>query len=128
MADDRPDWVGVDRFPGAERREVVEAKQLFTAIDPTPYTHVYILGYDAEKDTDVLELACRSFPGRVGLIASTVKRTHMFAELRRRGVDEAALARVRSPVGLADRRPDAGGDRGEHRGRVRAGRERGAEA
>jgi xanthine dehydrogenase accessory factor len=101
VADDRPDWVGVDRFPGAERREVVEAKQLFTAIDPTPYTHVYILGYDAEKDTDVLELACRSFPGRVGLIASTVKRTHMFAELRRRGVDEAALARVRSPVGLA---------------------------
>jgi xanthine dehydrogenase accessory factor len=101
VADDRPEWVGADRFPDAERREVVEAKRLFSAIDPSPFTHLYILGYDAGKDTDVLELACRSFDGKVGLIASAAKRTHMFAELRSRGVEEAALARVRSPVGVA---------------------------
>lgn len=101
VADDRAEWVGVDRFPGADRREVVEAKSLFEKVDPGPYTHLYILGYDAGKDTDVLELACRSFPGRIGLIASGSKRAHVFAELRRRGVPEESIARVRSPVGVA---------------------------
>lgn len=101
VADDRPEWVGADRFPGADRTEVVEAKKLFDAIDPVPYTHLYILGYDAGKDTDVLERASRSFAGEIGLIASASKRAHVFAELRRRGVPETALARVRSPVGIA---------------------------
>jgi xanthine dehydrogenase accessory factor len=100
VADDRADWVGPDRFPGAERREVVEAAKLFEVVDPTPFTHLYVLGYDAAKDTDVLERACRTFPGHIGLIASASKRTHVFAELRRRGIAEDALARVRSPVGV----------------------------
>jgi xanthine dehydrogenase accessory factor len=29
VADDRPDWVGRDRFPAAERREVVDPARLF---------------------------------------------------------------------------------------------------
>ncbi|HXQ93609.1 MAG TPA: XdhC/CoxI family protein [Thermoplasmata archaeon] len=101
VADDRPDWVSADRFPGAERREVVAATQLLALVPPAEYTHLYILGYDAAKDTDLLEIACRDFPGEIGVIASASKRTHMFAELRRRGVPEAAIARVRSPVGVA---------------------------
>jgi xanthine dehydrogenase accessory factor len=101
VADDRPEWVGEVRFPGAERREVVEAGKLFETIDPAPFTHLYILGYDAAKDTDVLELACRAFSGHIGMIASASKRAHVFAEIRRRGVAEETLARVRSPVGIA---------------------------
>jgi xanthine dehydrogenase accessory factor len=100
VADDRPEWVDEVRFPAAERREVVEAARLFEAVDPAPFTHLYVLGYDAGKDTDVLELACRRFAGHIGLIASASKRTHVFAELRRRGVPEETLARVRSPVGV----------------------------
>lgn len=100
VADDRPEWVGEDRFPSAERREVVVAGELFRTFAPAEFTHLYILGYDAGKDTDVLELACQRFPGEIGLIASAAKRTHIFAELRRRGVDESSLGRVRSPVGV----------------------------
>jgi xanthine dehydrogenase accessory factor len=101
VTDDRPEWVGADRFPGAERREVVNAGKLFEVVDPTPFTHLYILGYDAAKDTDVLTLACHSFPGAIGLIASASKRAHVFAELRRRGIPEETIARIRSPVGVA---------------------------
>jgi len=100
VADDRPEWVGVERFPSAERREVVEPSRLFEVFDPGSFTHLYLLGYDAMKDLEVLALAVERFPNTIGLIASASKREHMFSKLRERGVSREALARVRSPVGL----------------------------
>ncbi len=101
VADDRPDWVEAERFPSADRRVVVDASCLWDEVDPTSFTHLYLLGYDAKKDLEVLSSALDRFPNAIGLIASAAKREHMFAELRSRGVPRAALARVRSPVGLA---------------------------
>ncbi len=100
VADDRPDWVSVERFAPAERREVVSPPRLFEVFSPEEFTHLYLLGYDAAKDTDVLALALTRFPNFIGLISSASKREHMFAELRRRGVGEIALARVHAPVGI----------------------------
>ena len=100
VADDRPEWVEVDRFPTAERREVVAPDRLFDVVDPTSYTHLYLLGYDAKKDLEVLALALDRIPNTIGLIASASKREHMYAALRERGVPREALARIRSPVGL----------------------------
>jgi xanthine dehydrogenase accessory factor len=101
VADDRPEWVGADRFPEAERREVVEAKRLFDVVPAESFTHLYILGYDAMRDLEVLDQAIARFPNEIGLIASEAKRAHMFAMLRARGADDARLARVRTPVGLS---------------------------
>ncbi|MGA8543257.1 MAG: XdhC/CoxI family protein [Thermoplasmata archaeon] len=100
VADDRPDWVSADRFPSAERREVVAPEQLWTVFEPATFTHLYLLGYDAKKDLEVLHRAISQFPNTIGLIASAAKREHMFAALRERGVPREAIARVRSPVGL----------------------------
>ncbi len=100
VADDRPEWVGVDRFPTAERREVVTPDRLWEVFDSPTFTHLYLLGYDALKDLEVLASAIDRFPNAIGLIASAAKREHIFATLRARGVPREALARVRSPVGL----------------------------
>jgi len=100
VADDRPDWVALERFPTAERREVVEPARLFEVFEPAAFTHLYLLGYDAMKDLEVLAVALERFPNTIGLIASASKREHLFAQLRDRGVAREALARVRSPVGL----------------------------
>jgi xanthine dehydrogenase accessory factor len=100
VADDRIDFVRHDRFPHAERREVVAPGHLFETFEPAAFTHLYLLGYDAMKDLEVLDEAIRRFPNTIGLIASAPKRSHMFAALRSRGVAEEALARVRSPVGV----------------------------
>jgi xanthine dehydrogenase accessory factor len=101
VADDRPEWVGPERFPGADRREVVAPERLWEAFVPAQYTHLYVLGYDARKDTDVLEASVDQFPNFLGVIASAAKRTHMLSELRRRGVPEEKLSRIHSPIGLA---------------------------
>ncbi|HXW67869.1 MAG TPA: XdhC/CoxI family protein [Thermoplasmata archaeon] len=100
VADDRPDWVGVDRFPTAERREVVAPDRVWDVFDPAAFTHLYLLGYDAAKDLEVLRTSLDRFPNAIGLIASAAKREHMFASLRAEGRSREALARIRSPIGL----------------------------
>jgi xanthine dehydrogenase accessory factor len=100
VADDRPDYVRAERFPRAERREVVAAGELFDRFDPAEFTHLLILGYDAAKDLEVLFEATGRFPNPIGLIASAPKREHLYARLRERGVSREALRRIRSPVGV----------------------------
>ena len=51
-------------------------------------------------DEEVLEEALAGGSSYVGLVASARRATALAAELRERGVDEEALARVRSPAGL----------------------------
>jgi xanthine dehydrogenase accessory factor len=101
VADDRPDWVTAERFPEADRREAVTPSELWTVFDPSEFSHLYLLGYDAKKDLELLATSIDRFPGYIGLISSAPKRAHMFAELRRRGVAPAAIARVHAPIGLA---------------------------
>jgi xanthine dehydrogenase accessory factor len=100
VADDRAEWVGAERFPSADRREVVAPERLWDVFDPPTFTHLYLLGYDAMKDLEALAQSIERFPNAIGLIASAAKREHMYAKLRERGVSREALARVQSPVGL----------------------------
>ncbi len=100
VADDRPEWVGADRFPRADRREVVQPKEVWSVFAPGEFSHLYLLGYDAAKDTELLADSLPRFRGYVGLISSAPKRTHIFAELRRRGLAPAEVERVRAPIGL----------------------------
>ena len=100
VADDRPDWVTEDRFPDALRREVVAPERVWEVFEPESFTHLYLLGYDAQKDGELLFRSLERFPHTVGLIASESKRAHLFQALRARGVSDAALARVQSPIGL----------------------------
>lgn len=51
-------------------------------------------------DEEALEAALASGAGYVGLVASAKRAESVTAELRKRGVDEEALARTRSPAGL----------------------------
>jgi xanthine dehydrogenase accessory factor len=100
VADDRPEWLGPERFPSADRREVVLAERLWEVFAPAQYTHLFVLGYDAGKDTAVLAASVARFPNFIGLIASESKRLHLFADLRARGLSEEQLGRIRSPIGL----------------------------
>ena len=100
MAVARPVCVVVEGLRSAVRRVVVAPGELFDRVDPATFTHLYLLGYDAEKDGEVLRLALDRFPNFIGMISSQAKRAHLFRALRERGVPAEALARVHAPVGL----------------------------
>jgi xanthine dehydrogenase accessory factor len=101
VADDRPEWVGSDRFPSADRREVVAAERVWEVFDPGTFTHLYLLGYDAMKDAELLGRSLTAFPNFIGFISSASKRAHTFQALRSQGATETSLSRVHAPIGLA---------------------------
>lgn len=100
VADDRADWVSAERFPEAQRREVVTPKELWRVFEPTEFTHLYVLGYDAAKDLEVLRTSLDRFQGAIGLIASESKRAHLYHRLRELGASDERVGRIRSPIGL----------------------------
>ncbi len=59
-----------------------------------------VLATMGRGDEDGLDTALASSAGYVGLVASSRRAGVVLAQLRERGIDEDALARIRSPAGL----------------------------
>lgn len=102
VADDREAFVSAERFPNARHRWKATPEELPGRIEQSGehFSHVYLLGYSAKKDQAVAALLLPSFPGKVGLIASRTKRELTRRGLRARGLSEAVVGRLRSPIGL----------------------------
>jgi xanthine dehydrogenase accessory factor len=65
-----------------------------------PGADAVVIASMGRGDEEALEAALASGAGYVGLVASAKRASAVTAELRERGVEEEALARVRSPAGL----------------------------
>ncbi len=102
VADDRPGFALPERFPGAHACWSLDHSELAPRLlqSAERFSHAYLLGYDAEKDEDLLASLLPAFPGHVGLIASRTKRGLTLRSLARRGLSKVALQRLRSPVGI----------------------------
>lgn len=88
------------RFPDADE-VVVEWPHRYladTAVDQR--TAICVLTHDPKFDVPVLKVALQTDAGYIGVMGS--RRTHddRLARLREEGVDDEALARLRSPIGL----------------------------
>jgi xanthine dehydrogenase accessory factor len=101
VLDDRSEFASRERFPTAAGLYVARPEAWFPDADLAGYSHLLLLGYSYKVDTEGLHQAVTRFPGWIGLICSKLKKREMFAKLRERGVDEAALGRVEAPLGLA---------------------------
>jgi xanthine dehydrogenase accessory factor len=104
LCDARPVFATARRFPAAH--EVVcdwPHRYLATEVAEGRVdlrTVIAVLTHDPKFDVPLLQVALGSDAGYVGAMGS--RRTHdqRLAQLRQAGVDELALARLRSPVGL----------------------------
>ena len=66
-------------------------------------THVLVMTHDHAEDAALVDVALRSpHLGSIGLIGSSAKWRRFEKRLREEGHDDAALARVRTPIGLPD--------------------------
>jgi len=100
VCDARERFATAARFPDADEIVVDWPHRYLAATEVDERTAVCVLTHDPKFDVPVLEVALSTTAGYIGVMGS--RRTHedRLARLREAGVDEAALARLRSPIGL----------------------------
>ena len=101
VLDDRADFASRDRFPDADGVFVIEGFDHALdglSIDEDSFIVIFTRGH--RHDETVLEQALRTNAAYIGMIGSRRKRDMLFAALRARGVSQAQIDRVHSPIGL----------------------------
>lgn len=98
--DDRADCAAPSRFPPGVRLVVDDIAEALRAHPIGERDSVVIVTRGHKHDEAALEAVIHAPARYIGLIGSKRKRTLIFDDLRKFGVEEALLARVHSPVGL----------------------------
>jgi len=100
VADDRPDFCNEERFPQAERLFCGPYTETVPTIPLDPMCAVVIVTHGHAHDFTCLRTAVESDAGYIGMIGSRNKARTALKRLRRDGVSEEAIAKVRAPIGL----------------------------
>lgn len=100
VCDARARFATPARFPDADEVVVEWPHRYLEATDVDERTVLCVLTHDPKFDVPVLQVALETDAAYIGVMGS--RRTHedRLARLREAGVDEDALARLRSPIGL----------------------------
>jgi len=101
VIDVRDAFLSADRFPGATL--VSDFSRLAQLVPLGPQASVVIMNHHLERDREAVRIALASDARFVGVLGPRSRLQKLVAALAAAGdpVDAAALARVRSPIGLA---------------------------
>ena len=99
VVDPRRAFVSADRFPGVATCIDWPDKAL-DALTPDARTAIITLTHDPKLDDPALIRAVASDAFYIGALGSRKTHAKRLDRLREAGLDEAALARIRAPVGL----------------------------
>lgn len=99
--DDRADLVTPERFPAAEHLICGDFGQVGRYISTNAEDYIVVMTSGHVHDFTVQEQVLRRDFAYVGVIGSRAKTASVNARLRAAGVDEAAIDRVHTPVGVA---------------------------
>ena len=100
VVDPRKAWATDARFPEVQMSTEWPDEAL-TALAPDHRTAVIVLTHDPKLDDPALEVTLKSEVFYIGALGSTRTHAKRLARLREAGLDEAALARIHGPIGLA---------------------------
>ncbi len=100
VVDPRKAWATDARFPEVQMSTEWPDEAL-TALAPDHRTAVIVLTHDPKLDDPALEVTLKSEVFYIGALGSTQTHAKRLARLREAGLDEAALARIHGPIGLA---------------------------
>jgi xanthine dehydrogenase accessory factor len=100
VIDPRPAFAGPERFPG-QIVVTLAPEDYFAQNPPDARTAIVALSHEARFDDPALVAALQGGAFYVGALGSRASAEKRRQRLRARGLDEAALARLRGPVGLA---------------------------
>ncbi len=100
VVDEREEWANRDRLPDADVIVNRPFAEYLAESPPGPKDHVVIVTRGHEQDQLILEEAVERQPAYLGMIGSRKKAKRSMDLLRDKGIDDALIAAVRSPLGL----------------------------
>lgn len=99
VVDDRPEFLGVERFPLAETR-LVSFADVRLHVPAGSHTSVVVVTRSHEHDEEVLRQMLDLPLAYLGVMGSRTKVRRMFERLREQGYSGEQLERVHAPIGL----------------------------
>jgi xanthine dehydrogenase accessory factor len=100
VVDEREEWAQAERFPDATALHVDDPQAVVAELALDAETAVVVVTHHHPLDQALVRALVASSAGFCGLVGSEAKRNKFLMRLRAQGVDDAALARLRSPLGL----------------------------
>ena len=100
VVDGRAAFATEERFPEADRIVVAWPDEAFATLDVGPNDAVAILSHDPKFDEPAIVEAIHRGARYVGAVGSRKTQADRWARLAEAGLDDAALGRLRGPIGL----------------------------
>jgi xanthine dehydrogenase accessory factor len=100
VVDGREHLASAERFPDADEIRLGMPSEIIADIGLTPLTALVLISHEYKYDLPVLRAALGSGVGYVGMLGGKKRRESIKEMLRADGVPEAALERLRTPIGL----------------------------
>jgi xanthine dehydrogenase accessory factor len=100
VVDGRPRFATRERFPDVDELLIGIPSELVRRIPLRPTTALVLVAHDYKYDLPVLRHALSGDVGYIGMLGSRRRGDAILRMLREEGVSEAALARIRVPIGL----------------------------
>jgi xanthine dehydrogenase accessory factor len=100
VMDGRPRFATRDRFPGVDELRVGIPSEMIREYPLSPAAALVLVAHDYKYDLPVLKHALASNVGYIGMLGSSRRGATILKILGEEGLDPAALARVRVPIGL----------------------------
>jgi xanthine dehydrogenase accessory factor len=100
VSDDRPEFCTPEAIPDADAFFPIPVIDLPKQIDINPWTYLVLTTRGSNVDVDGLPALLETPAAYIGVIGSRRRWETTRRQLADQGIDEALLARVRSPIGL----------------------------
>ena len=100
VVDSRPRFATPERFPATDSLLVGMPSEIVKTLPLTPVTAVILVAHDYKFDLPVLRHVLSSPVGYIGVLGSRRRGEGLLKFLREDGVPDAALGRIRVPIGL----------------------------
>jgi xanthine dehydrogenase accessory factor len=100
VLDDRPEFVTPENFPHADERIAGDIVAKVREIEITPHTYIVLVTRAHTLDTQLLGAIAEKPAAYIGMLGSKRRVLTVMETLKQQGIGEAALARVRAPIGL----------------------------
>ena len=100
IIDNRKEFANSKRFPHVDRIIVGDHAQKLSQLPIDQHTYIMVVTQGNEFDFECLRAAIHTNAGYLGVISSRAKRVKFFGRLKKMGVSQARLNRVKIPAGV----------------------------